>query len=139
MGRIILYSIGCLVLMSQQVKSETFVCDIKKILAASDNGSFGANPYTDSLGKRHNRVSWDTISGSVRLLHSDGSKPTRTIQMQSLQKGNHEKSAIGMSIVKGIASTVVDMINIYTWRKDNPFFLIDAHAGIVFSGNCYKL
>ena len=55
-------------------------------------------------------------------------------QMEVVQKGSVDNSAIGLYRYKGAGSSGADLFRIRTFEKEMPFLFLD--TAIIYTGNC---
>lgn len=129
-----LLSIACVTLSTSLCQARTYRCEVTSITKLQENGTLREDGFTQLLKKSIVELYWDEEAGVLRTVYTEIAPRSEAFSL--LQKGSNDNSSVGISIVRGPASTPVSTITIRTFMKGMPFLLSDLFDGTVYTGNC---
>jgi hypothetical protein len=127
----LLYSIAVLIIGSTVAEARAYECHVKNMIMETKDGiSVRSDGVWDNLYKMNfKRFRYDEETGYLRADYS-----SQSWKLESLQKGSHENSSIGIFIGEMGVSRPVLYLKIKTYDEGAPF-LID-FFGNTFGGFC---
>ena len=106
-----------------------FNCTVKDVQQLGNDGVLIRNKVTQRDRDWYKTFTFDEMTGILRYGKSFFSR-----QMEVVQKGSVDNSAIGLYRYKGAGSSRADLFRIKTFKKEMPFLFLDTDT--IYTGNC---
>lgn len=116
---------------AQSATARLFRCTVLTHGALLESGKLGPTNLTKSLAPVRREFVFD--EGTQVLRWENGDLPW---QYRKLQEGTDQNALVAIRILDGVASVVVDVLRIQTWREGWPFMLVE--QDYVHTGKCKK-